>query len=67
MGDVQVDAVVDVRATVDQLTPHPERLGKGLAGQLRGEIEIGRDAAGSRRRGPAGEVILGPGGSGVEQ
>ena len=62
-----MDAVVDVGAPVHQRAPRLKGLGKGLAGQLGREIEIGGDAAGGGRCGSAGEVVSGPGRSGIEQ
>ena len=66
-GDVEVDAVVDVGATVDQLEPRRQRLRERLAGQLRREVEVGRHAAGRRRKRAALEVVRRSCRAGVEQ
>ena len=47
--DVEVDRIVDIRPTLDQIESRLERLRKTLARRLRSEIEKRRDASRGRR------------------
>src|SRR5256712_11906796 len=57
MRDVEVDRIVDIRPTGDQVESGLERLPKTLVRQLRGEIEKRGDASGRRRKRAALEIV----------